>query len=104
MMEFERGKDVKQALGVGLNSSSPWNYPEKGRRFFVRFRLRESRPDFYPLQRLEREGKPVIAISRGPKEWKVKNDIGVVVCDIEGIGPEPFFAVWDLEEKIWEIS
>jgi len=101
-MNFERGKeDIKKAIGIGLSSD-----PEPGRKFFVRFRIRESRAEFYPLQRMENEGRPIIATAVSTQVWKYNPytfaPVTNVICLIDGI-EGVFTAFRNDEENLWEI-
>jgi len=90
-MNFERGGNIIKNINIGLNA-----FPEKGRSFLVRFKLRESCPDFYPLQKLEEEGKPIIAICTD-----VEKSSQIVRCEIPGIF-QHFFAYKNNEEWVIE--
>jgi len=102
-VDFKRGQqDIKKAIGIGLSSD-----PEPGRAFHVRFKLRESTAEFYRLQKMEREGKPVIAmcidtynITYDPYTFKPFKS---VICEIEGVKSQ-LRAFWNEDEKYWEIS
>jgi hypothetical protein len=75
-MNFERGGDIIKNMDIGLNAS-----PSPGRKFFVRFRLRESRADYYPLQRMEERGEPILATCIEISEISGE----MIKCHIEGI-------------------
>ena len=74
-MNFERGGNIIKNINIGLNA-----FPSIGSKFLVRFRLRESRADYYPLQRKEECGEPIIAtcVEFGSTDQVVK-------CVIPGI-------------------
>jgi len=101
-MNFERGKDVKSALGIGGHRSNI----KAGDYFFVRFRIRESHPAYYEYQKREREGKFAEAYAReevvGLVEGKhIKN---LVKCIVNGIRGEEFIAFWEEDENCWVIQ
>lgn len=102
-MNFERGQDPKKAINIGLTDN-----PLPGRKFLVRFKLRESTPEFYPLQKLEEEKKPIVATCLRldnimfPTKYSstfIKN----VVCQLPSLNT-PLRAIWNEEEKYWEIK
>lgn len=102
MNSFTRGKDPKATLDIGINYSN--RTPQSGRPFLVHFRLRKSCPEFYPLQKKEENGEPIIAICKSVKSviydptyfipWTV------IICEIEG---EDFYATMNKSGE-WEIS
>jgi len=101
-MDFERGRDPVKALDIGLTSD-----PEPGRKFLVRFRLMKSCPEYYPLQRMEREGRPIMATAIYIREMMYNPytfaPVKSAICRIDGI-EGLFSAFWDDDEKLWEIS
>ena len=101
-MNFERGQDPKKSLSIGLDYTN--RIPEVGRSFFVRFHLRNSQPDFYPLQKKEKNGEPIIAICKSirravydPHTFDLSAS---VICQV---GHNEFYATMD-ENKCWEIA
>jgi len=108
-MNFERGNiSIKKTLDIGLNSK-----PRKGGSFLIRFKLRQSCPDYYPLQELEREGKSVIAIALDEPNPMVYdpvyfNPYKSIKCSLPDLKISTlaniFIATWNYDEDYWEIA
>lgn len=88
-MNFERGGNIIKNINIGLNAS-----PSVGNKFLVHFRIRESRADYYPLQRMEERGEPIIATCLEVNERNVK-------CMLSGIS-HYLFAYKNNEEWVIE--
>jgi hypothetical protein len=101
-MNFQRGQDPIRALDIGMNV----RHPEIGQKFNVRFRLRTSCPDYYPLQRQEKAGNPVIAIAVSYSKYSSDN-MECIIMDLQD-RPDPlnkgFFAEWIEEVGCWAIQ
>lgn len=102
-MGFKRGPSSKESFDIGLHK----RYPQLGDRFFVRFRLNASKPEFYPLQQKEREGQFQIAIMVKASIFSSFSDsMTTLICYMDDIGPSLgyFYADWNLEENCWVIE
>lgn len=92
-MNFERGGDIKRNMDIGLKS-----YPSEGDKFLVRFKLDQrlaKNPELYPLRKLEKEGKPIVATCIG----FASNTSVIVECQISGVS-QNLFAYHDDHEWI----
>lgn len=98
VLKFQRGKDPKESLRIG-------NFREiqKGDYFHVRFRVRKSRPEYYPLQKNEREGIPADARALDDESLNFTGR-RVVHCVVNTIAHETFIAGWSRKEKCWIIG
>lgn len=99
-MNFERGQDVHKALQIGKYAPI-----RKGMNFVVKFELRNSCPEYYPLQ----NSKNVIAKAVGDQyneNFLNADDIGNWVhCEIETIyGVRRFQAHYRISKEIWVIN
>jgi hypothetical protein len=100
-MEFERHLDPQKSLHIGKYSPI-----DQGRKFMIRFDLRKSQPDFYPLQKqkyiealaLENETSYEHIYFKGTLLRSVKILIPTIY------GPQEFYAHWDLEDDIWMVG
>lgn len=101
-MNFQRGLNPIKSLDIGIDYNN--RLPEPGRLFLVHFRLRKSCPEFYPLQKKEANGEPIIAICKSVKRaiYDPMTFIAssVIMCEIEGEG---FYATMN-ESGEWEIA
>lgn len=108
-MNFKRGIEPKKSLNIGLHK----RYPMTGDKFFVRFRLKLSSPEFYPLQHQEREGQFQIATVLTPISRSSDNSTksNLVLCSIDALDDikglvdnPPFYARWNWAEECWAIE
>ncbi len=101
-MEFERGKDIKKTIGIGLNAK-----PEAGKKLLIRFKFKRGREKYEPFVELEEQGKPVLALVKAIKpDHYDAFDFDLItnrlVCIINGIPHEEFIVGWNEEEQYWE--
>lgn len=98
VLKFQRGKDPKEGLRIG-------NFREiqKGDYFHVRFRERKSCPEYYPLQKNEKEGIPSDARALDDESLNFSGR-RIVHCIVNTILNENFIAVWSEKEKCWIIG
>lgn len=95
---FERGQDVKKSLGVGLHK----RLPTPGQKFFVRFRMRLSDPDYYALQRMEKKGIFQVATMLSSSNHHPED---LIKCTLDCLDDcSPYYAEWHPLEKIWVIE
>ena len=99
-MRFERGKNPKEALGIGGHRKDL----QKGDYFFVRFRIRESNPKYYDFQKREREGKFAEAYANEIDKLGLDSRMKLVKCVVNGIPHEYFWAHWNEDEGCWVIE
>jgi hypothetical protein len=103
-MSFERGQEVKKAVGLGLNI----RYPKKGQAFFIRFKMKKSCPEYYPLQEKERNEISIVAValedSRMIYEPFDFQPLDFIKCIIPEANPDPFSAKYSEKNKCWVIS
>ena len=104
-MNFERGIDPKKSLDIGLNHNG--RIPEEGRSFIVKFLLRKSCPEFYPLQEKQRKGEPIVAICIGhprliydPFDFKPHKFIKCRIGEEEFISSMNENGDWEINDKI----
>ena len=108
-MNFERGNsDIKKTLDIGLS-----NLPNHGKPFLVRFRLRKSTPEYYDLQKLEEQGRSVIAIAIGEISLLTYDPITFnpyrfIHCYLKDFSDKLdynlFTANYNYKEGFWEIT
>ena len=102
-MDFERGIDVKKALDIGLSK----RHPEVGDRIYVRFQMRLSCPEYYPLQKEEKEGKYQLGtvVETHHEDFLVSEQFGAikVVLDVFKEDNNPYYATWNDQGKYWSI-
>ena len=97
-MNFERGKSPAESMGIGK-----FQKIKRGAYFYVRFRDRFSRPEFYALQENEKKGIPAEAVALDGERINFAGR-RVVHCRINTIPHETFTAGWHRKEKCWVIG
>ena len=98
-MNFERGKSPAETMKIGK-----FQEIKKGDYFYVRFRIRESLPQYYELQKKEREGIPADAHAKDDEQEYFATGGRMVRCVVNTIPHEEFKAFWLEKEKCWVVG
>jgi len=95
MIKFERGGDIQRTLKIGKHAPI-----KRGDSFIAEFRLRNSCPEFYPLQR-----KKFIEVKALIDEDSPISNIysGHIPVDVDGVDYS-LYARYDKKEEIWVIE